>query len=71
MMEGSLEWMQVLPEYRRMGLGKMLVRALLQRFSGKAEFVTVSGQEENSSNPGALYRRCGFAGDDLWCVFRR
>jgi GNAT superfamily N-acetyltransferase len=69
--EGSLEWVQVLPEYRRRGLGKTLVLALLQHLSREAEFVTVSGQVNSPSDPAALYRQCGFSGEDVWWVFRQ
>lgn len=66
-----LEWIQVLPEYRGRGLGKMLVNELLCRMDGKAKFATVSGKADGSSNPEALYRKCGFAGDDIWHILRR
>ena len=66
-----LEWIQVLPEYRGRGLGKMLVNELLCRMDGKAKFATVSGKADGSSNPEELYRKCGFAGDDIWHVLRR
>jgi ribosomal protein S18 acetylase RimI-like enzyme len=66
--EGSLEWIQVLPSKRGLGLGKMLVNELLQRLKSKADFVTVSGRVDNPANPQALYRKCGFTGDDIWYV---
>ena len=69
--EGSLEWIQVLPEKRGQGLGKIIVSELLLRLKGKANFVTVSGQVDNSANPEILYRQCGFTGEDVWCVIRR
>jgi len=68
--EGSLEWMQVLPAYRRQGLGQALVLELLSRLAGRAAFVTVGGQVENPTHPEALYRRCGFRGQDVWWVLR-
>jgi hypothetical protein len=34
----------------------------------KADFVTVSGRVDNRTNPERLYRRCGFEGNDVWCV---
>jgi len=68
--EGSLEWIQVLPKKRGLGLGQSLVNELLQRLNGKAEFVTVSGEIDNSTNPESIYRKCGFYGDDVWCVIR-
>ena len=66
--EGSLEWIQVLPAYRGKGLGKAIVLELLDRLHGMANFVTVSGEVDNASNPEALYRKCGFTGDDIWVV---
>lgn len=66
--EGSLEWIQMLPAYRRRGLATCLVDELMHRLSSLASFVTVSGEADNPSHPDALYRRCGFTGDDLWWV---
>ncbi|HHV46283.1 MAG TPA: GNAT family N-acetyltransferase [Tissierellia bacterium] len=66
--EGSLEWIQVIPEYRRRGLGQAVVNRLLLNFVGKADFVTVSGQVNNDTNPEKLYRKCGFQGNDIWHV---
>jgi ribosomal protein S18 acetylase RimI-like enzyme len=63
--EGSLEWIQVLPEYRGLGIGQALVRELLRRMKGKAAFVTVSGEVDNQTRPEQLYRRCGFTGTDI------
>jgi len=68
--EGSLEWIQVLPEYRGCGLGTKIVLELLSRLKEKASFITVSGEVNNPTNPESLYRKCGFSGDDVWCVFR-
>ena len=67
--EGIIEWIQVLPEYRNKGLGKKIVTALLSRLKCiGADFVTVSGNLDNSSNPLELYKRCGFEGDDVWYI---
>ena len=66
--EGSLEWIQVLPEKRGCGIGKALVMELLSRLQPKANFATVSGQVDNKTNPEKLYRQCGFTGNDIWCV---
>ena len=68
--EGSLEWIQVLPCYRGKGLGRTVVRELLFRLKGRADFVTVSGEVDNSTNPKGLYRKCGFTGDDIWVISR-
>ena len=69
--EASLDWIQVLPEYRGKGLGECIVLELLDRLRGRVEFTTVSGEVENQSNPEGLYRRCGFGGDGIWWVLRR
>lgn len=69
--EGSLEWIQVLPEYQGKGLGKVLVLELLNRLKGRVEFTTVSGEADNETNPERLYRSCGFYGDDIWWLLRR
>ncbi|MBO4562552.1 MAG: GNAT family N-acetyltransferase [Clostridia bacterium] len=68
--EGSLEWIQVLPGYRRRGAGSLIVAELLDRLRGKAAFVTVSGKQRDPLRPEALYRKCGFKGSDIWHVIR-
>ncbi|MDP4114428.1 MAG: GNAT family N-acetyltransferase, partial [Bacillota bacterium] len=69
--EGALEWIQVLPEYRNCRLGQAVVNRLLLNMIDKADFVTVSGQVDNKTNPEKLYRRCGFQGNDIWHVLLR
>lgn len=64
--EGILEWIQVSAEYRGRGLGCCIVRELLWRMKDMAKFATVSGQCNNLSQPEKLYRKCGFAGNDVW-----
>lgn len=71
MKEGSLEWIQVLPDYRGQGIGQVLVNELLIRLREKAAFVTVSGQSDNETKPEKLYRKCGFEGNDIWHVMRK
>ncbi len=68
--EGSLEWIQVLPAYRRMGIGKRIVQELLARLGKRATFTTVAGGVDNPTNPEALYRSCGFTGRDVWWILR-
>jgi GNAT superfamily N-acetyltransferase len=63
--EGSLEWIQLLPDYRVMGLGKGIVQELLFRLGKRVKFTTVAGEIENNTNPEALYRSCGFSGNDI------
>ena len=69
--EGVLEWIQVSEKYRGKGIGKFIVNELLQRMISKASFVTVSGQVNNSTNPEALYRNCGFEGNDIWHIIHK
>ena len=69
--EGILEWIQVSPEYRHMGLGMFVVNELLCRMNGKADFVTVSGKVNNKTNPLALYERCGFSEKVIWHVLSK
>jgi GNAT superfamily N-acetyltransferase len=69
-LEGSLEWIQVLPGYRGRGIGKCIVEELLSRLEQRAEFTTVAGIVGDSTNPEALYRSCGFSGSDIWWVLR-
>ena len=66
-----LEWIQVLPQYRRHGYGQLIVNCLLARMQGVAKFATVSWKVNNPTNPGGLYRRCGFTGHDIWHVLTR
>jgi ribosomal protein S18 acetylase RimI-like enzyme len=69
--EGSLEWVQVLPAFRSLGLGTMLVQELVYRLEQKVTFTTVAGQMKNLCEPEHLFRRCGFASRDVWWVLRR
>lgn len=69
--EGSLEWVQVIPEYRKRGVGSIIVNHLLYALKVKADFVTVSGKINSLSNPEALYRKCGFVGNDIWHVLTK
>lgn len=66
--EGVVEWVQVLPGWRRRGIARLMVCELLQRMSGMADYATVSGKTRNSTCPEALYRSCGFTGSDVWHV---
>lgn len=63
-----LEWIQVLPEYRRKGIGRFIVNELLNRGKNIADFATVSGKVDNSTKPELLYRKCGFTGTDIWHI---
>jgi len=69
--EGILEWIQVSPNYRRRGFGKLIVQELLYRMKGRAAFVTVSGKAEDPFYPCALYARCGFEGMVVWHILKK
>ncbi len=69
--EGILEWVQVLPNYRNMGIGTVIVNELLFRLSQKANFATVSGKVIDETYPEKLYRKCGFQGNDVWHILRK
>ena len=66
--EGVLEWIQVLPKYKGLGLGTYIVCETLKRLSNKTKFATVSGRVNNIDSPEKLYRKCGFTGNDIWHV---
>lgn len=66
-----LEWIQVLPQYRGKKIGQLIVTELLLRMKDVADFATVSGKVDNATNPEALYRKCGFAGDDVWHILHK
>ena len=66
-----LEWIQVLPEHRGRGYGQIIVNTLLSKMQSTAKFATVSGKADNPTNPERLYRKCGFAGDDVWHVLTK
>ncbi len=69
--EGVLEWIQVSEQYRKCGLGQYIVSELLWRMKDSAKFATVSGQCHNLTKPEALYRKCGFTGNDVWHILRK
>lgn len=69
--EGVLEWIQVTEACRRKCLGQFIVNELLWRMRENAAFVTVSGKVDNKTNPELLYRKCGFAGENVWHILRR
>ena len=66
--EGVLEGIQVSGYCRGLGIGSCVVQELLLRMKRRAKFATVSGQCNNSNNPEALYRKCGFVGNDIWHI---
>lgn len=66
-----IEWIQVLPDYRKRGYGQIVVNALLSKMEGTAKFATVSGKVENPTQPEKLYRKCGFTGTDIWHILTK
>ena len=66
--EGIIEWVQVSKEYRRCGLGSVLVNELLTRLKPMAKFVIVCGDCNNKTNPMKLYQKCGFSNMKIWCI---
>lgn len=68
--EAVIEWLQVLPGYRRRGIAAALVLRALDAMAACADFATVSGECDNPTQPEAVYRACGFAGDDVWHILR-
>lgn len=69
--EGAIEWLQVSPKYRKLGLGEFLIKETFFRMKGKADFITVSGKADTSTNSQKLYRRCGFEGNDMYHVLTK
>ena len=69
--EGILEWVQVLPAYRGKRIGSLIVSELLMRMERIADFATVSGKINNPPSPERLYRKCGFAGNDVWHILTK
>ena len=66
-----LEWIQVLPQYRGKKIGQLIVTELLLRMKYVANFATVSGKVDNTTSPEALYRKCGFTGNDVWHILHK
>lgn len=66
--EAVIEWLQVLPAYRRRGVASALICRALERMRGMAEFATVSGACANPTQPETVYRKCGFEGNDIWHI---
>ena len=69
--EGIIEWVQVSNDYRRKGIGKYLVNSLLIKMKEYADFVIVSGNLNNPSNPLMLYLSCGFTNMVIWHIYNK
>ena len=46
----------------------LVVNTLLSIARDTARFATVSGKINDPSDPERLYRKCGFAGSDIWHI---
>ena len=66
--EGSLDWIQVLPDEQSKGIGKVVVTELTNRLQTQAKFITVAGKSKYAEK---LYRKCGFTGNDVWNVLTK
>lgn len=69
--EAVIEWLQVLPEYRNRGIASALICKALRKISCFADFVTVSGECDNTTRPERVYRHCGFEGEDVWHILTK
>lgn len=69
--EMILEWIQVLPGYRKRGYGQLIVNHMLGKMQNVAQFATVSGKVNNPTNPEKMYRKCGFVGNDIWHILTK
>lgn len=69
--EMILEWIQVLPGYRKRGYGQLIVNHMLEKMQNVAQFATVSGKVNNPTNPEKMYRKCGFVGNDIWHILTK
>lgn len=67
--ESILEWIQVLPEHRRMGISTSIIRELLLRSKkAGADFAMVSGDANNPFSVETMYRKVGFFGYDYFLI---
>lgn len=65
--EGFIDWVQLLPRFRRRGLGTLLVRESIHRLR-QARLITVSGTLDAPFAAGDLYRKCGFEQERQWTI---
>jgi len=61
--EGSLDWVQVSPDFRGQGIGELLVYTLVKRIESKEGTIRVTGMAD------AFYERCGFEKASKWYIF--
>lgn len=65
--EGSIDWVEVSPRYRRKGLGTYLVTELIYRFRRFSDFISVSTKDFAAL---ALFQKCGFSEDCAWHILK-
>lgn len=65
--EGSIDWVEVSPRYRRKGLGTYLVTELIYRFRRFSDFISVSTKDSAAL---ALFQKCGFREDCAWHILK-
>jgi len=60
--EGSLDWVQVDPDFSKRGLGKYLVKVLVDRIVSKGGTIRVTGIAD------AFYQSCGLVTEEKWYI---
>jgi GNAT superfamily N-acetyltransferase len=63
--ETYLDWIQVLPQFQRKGIGKILVGEIINRAIEKSNIIRVTGKVDG------FYEKCGFGGTERWCLITR
>ncbi len=66
--EGTLEWIQVHPDYRQKGYGTLIVNKLLNEMNKKCDFVTASTEHFQSKIVEDFYLKNGFENKETWWI---